>query len=58
MEIWGFDITMDEKAPLRREHDVAETLQYCVEALEEVDRAFVTTDCSAENPLGHSMDHR
>lgn len=49
---------MDEKTPLRRAHDVAETLQYCAEALDEVDRAFVTTDYSAENPAGHSTDHR
>jgi hypothetical protein len=59
MGIWvEFGITMDGKAPLCRAHDVAETLQYCAEALDEVDPAFVTTDYSAENPLGHSTDHR
>jgi cation diffusion facilitator family transporter len=68
--IWvEFDILMDEKSPLRKVHDIAETLQYCCEALDEVDRAFVTVDCkyhpthtdsaneeidSAENPGGHS----
>jgi divalent metal cation (Fe/Co/Zn/Cd) transporter len=57
--IWvEFDIIMDEKTPLRRAHDVAETLQYCAEALDEVDRAFVTVDYSAENPGGHSTDHQ
>lgn len=57
--IWvEFDLIMDEKTPLRRVHDVAETLQYCAEALDEVDRAFVTTDYSAENPAGHSTDHK
>jgi cation diffusion facilitator family transporter len=39
------DILMPEDAPLRRCHDVAETLQYCLEGLNEVDRAFVTIDC-------------
>ena len=44
--VWvEFDILLDEKTPLRRTHDIAETLQYCAEALTEVDRAFVTTDC-------------
>jgi cation diffusion facilitator family transporter len=39
------DILMPEDTPLRRCHDVAETLQYCLEGLKEVDRAFVTIDC-------------
>lgn len=39
------DVLMPEDAPLRRCHDVAETLQYCLEGLSEVDRAFVTVDC-------------
>jgi cation diffusion facilitator family transporter len=44
--IWAeYDVLLDEKTPLRRTHDIAETLQYCAEALQEVDRAFVTTDC-------------
>lgn len=44
--IWAeFDVLLDEKSPLRRTHDIAETLQYCAEGLYEVDRAFVTTDC-------------
>ena len=44
--VWAeYDILLDEKTPLRRTHDIAETLQYCAEALAEVDRAFVTTDC-------------
>lgn len=44
--VWvEYDILLDEKTPLRRTHDIAETLQYCCEALTEVDRAFVTTDC-------------
>lgn len=44
--VWAeYDILLDEKTPLRRTHDIAETLQYCAEALSEVDRAFVTTDC-------------
>lgn len=39
------DILMSEDAKLRNAHDVAETLQYCLEGLSEVDRAFVTVDC-------------
>ena len=48
--VWAeYDILLDEKTPLRRTHDIAETLQYCAEALTEVDRAFVTTDCKFSN---------
>lgn len=44
--VWvEFDVLLDEKTPLRKSHDIAETLQYCAEALQEVDRAFVTMDC-------------
>ena len=44
--VWvEYDVLLDEKMPLRRAHDIAETLQYCAEGLDEVDRAFVTTDC-------------
>ena len=39
------DVLMPEDASLSRCHDVAETLQYCLEGLKEVDRAFVTIDC-------------
>ncbi|KAK5050814.1 hypothetical protein LTR84_003373 [Exophiala bonariae] len=55
--VWAeYDILLDETTPLRRTHDIAETLQYCAEALTEVDRAFVTTDYSAQNPGGHTRD--
>jgi divalent metal cation (Fe/Co/Zn/Cd) transporter len=55
--VWvEFDILMDEKAPLRTCHDVAETLQYCAEGLTEVDRAFVTSDYSSHGPAGHAED--
>jgi hypothetical protein len=39
------DVLMKEETPLRKCHDIAETLQYCLEGLNEVDRAFVTMDC-------------
>jgi divalent metal cation (Fe/Co/Zn/Cd) transporter len=39
------DVLMKEETPLRKCHDIAETLQYCLEGLTEVDRAFVTMDC-------------
>lgn len=55
--IWvEYDILLDEKIPLRRSHDISETLQYCAEALPNVDRCFVTCDYSAENPSGHGAD--
>jgi cation diffusion facilitator family transporter len=41
------DVLMREDEPLSRCHDVAETLQYCLEGLKEVDRAFVTIDCKS-----------
>lgn len=43
------DMMMNEDEKVRTAHDVAETLQYCLEGLGEVDRAFVTVDC--EYPL-------
>ena len=55
--IWvEFDILLGENTKLNRSHDVAETLQYCCEGLNEVDRAFVTTDYSAGGPSGHAED--
>ncbi|KAF1933526.1 uncharacterized protein M421DRAFT_199459 [Didymella exigua CBS 183.55] len=49
------DILMKEDAPLNRAHDVAETLQYCLEGLSEVDRAFVTVDYMSQGPTGHGQ---
>lgn len=56
-----YDILLPEKMPFASAHDIAETLQYCCEGgefqydwrraalifvgINEVDRAFVTTDC-------------
>lgn len=51
-----YDVLLDEKTPLRRAHDIAETLQYCAEALPNVDRCFVTCDYSSANPSGHGAD--
>ncbi|CBY00964.1 similar to cation diffusion facilitator [Plenodomus lingam JN3] len=48
------DVLMPENTPLRRCHDVAETLQYCLEGLNEVDRAFVTMDYTSQGPTGHA----
>ena len=39
------DILLDPQLPIIQAHDIAETLQYCLEGLSEVDRAFVTVDC-------------
>ncbi|KAK7227695.1 hypothetical protein V2G26_015698 [Clonostachys chloroleuca] len=55
--VWvEFDLLLDENTKLSRSHDIAETLQYCAEGLEEVDRAFVTTDYAAIGPSGHAVD--
>lgn len=55
--VWvEFDVLMDEHTRLNRSHDIAETLQYCAEGLDEVDRAFVTTDYSPSGPTGHALD--
>lgn len=53
--VWvELDILLDEATPLPTAHDVAETLQYCYEGLQEVDRAFVTIDYSTLGPTGHA----
>ena len=50
--VWvEMDILMGEETKLGRVHDVAETLQYCLEGLQEVDRAFVTVDCKVPPPF-------
>lgn len=55
--VWvEYDILLDQNTKLHRSHDVAETLQYCCEGLDEVDRAFVTTDYSIGGPSGHAED--
>ena len=53
--VWvEIDVLMDSLTPLMRAHDIAETLQYCLEGLPEVDRAFVTVDYTPLGPSGHS----
>lgn len=41
------DILLHPHTPLMKSHDISETLQYCLEGLPEVDRAFVTVDCES-----------
>ena len=50
------EILLPGDTKLEKTHDIAETLQYCAEALPEVDRAFVITDYSSSGPSGHSAD--
>ena len=51
--VWvEMDVLMDEDTKLGKAHDVAETLQYCLEGLNEVDRAFVSVDCECP-PISH-----
>lgn len=53
--VWvELDIILDGECRLSRAHDVAETLQYCLEGLREVDRAFVTVDYASQGPTGHA----
>ncbi|KAB8345928.1 hypothetical protein FH972_022981 [Carpinus fangiana] len=47
------DLLLPQTTPLEHSHDVAETLQYCLEGLQEVDRAFVTVDYATKGPSGH-----
>ncbi|KXJ94822.1 hypothetical protein Micbo1qcDRAFT_232222 [Microdochium bolleyi] len=55
--VWvEFDILLDPNTKLRDSHDIAEALQYCAEGLNEVDRAFVTTDYSSLGPPGHNQE--
>jgi hypothetical protein len=55
--IWvEIDILMDPQEKLVKAHDIAETLQYCLEGLQEVDRAFVAVDCQW-SPFSWPVDH-
>jgi divalent metal cation (Fe/Co/Zn/Cd) transporter len=48
--VWvEIDILLDPKCTLMKAHDISETLQYCLEGLPEVDRAFVTVDCERKS---------
>ena len=50
--VWvEMDVMMAEETKLGKAHDVAETLQYCLEGLGEVDRAFVTVDCKSSSSM-------
>jgi len=44
---------LDKKTPLTDVHDLGEALQYSIESLEGVERAFVHCDYKAEHPSGH-----
>lgn len=45
---------LDEKTSLEHAHDISETLQYCMEALDDVDRAFISADYNIKGPTGHA----
>ncbi|RMD44213.1 hypothetical protein DV735_g787, partial [Chaetothyriales sp. CBS 134920] len=47
------DIVLDEHTSLRDSHDLAESLQYVLESVPTVDRAFVHTDYTAYNLSTH-----
>jgi len=49
----GLIVVLDEKMPLRDVHDLGEALQYSIESLEGVERAFVHCDYTVGNPSGH-----
>jgi len=44
---------LDAKMPLRDVHDLGEALQYSIESLHGVERAFVHCDYTIGNPSGH-----
>ncbi|EME47472.1 hypothetical protein DOTSEDRAFT_41866 [Dothistroma septosporum NZE10] len=55
--IWvEYDVLLPADTKLYRSHDIAETLQYCCEGLDEVDRCFVSMDYSVTGPVGHATD--
>ena len=47
------DIVLDENMQLRDSHDLGESLQYVLESVPSVDRAFVHLDYDASNLPGH-----
>jgi divalent metal cation (Fe/Co/Zn/Cd) transporter len=47
------DIVLDASTPLRDTHDLAESLQYVLESVPVVDRAFVHTDYATYNLPTH-----
>lgn len=47
------DIVLDASTPLRDSHDLAESLQYVLESVPVVDRAFVHTDYATYNLPTH-----
>ncbi|KAK9478808.1 cation efflux family-domain-containing protein [Lipomyces japonicus] len=49
------DIVVDEKLKLRDSHDLGEALQYAIESLPMVERAFVHLDYRDDNFIGHIM---
>jgi len=49
------DLVVDEGMGLRDSHDLGESLQYVVESLPVVERAFVHLDYTAMNPYGHLL---
>lgn len=53
--VWvELDIMLKGETRLSKAHDIAETLQYCLEGLSEVDRAFVSVDYTSQGPTGHA----
>ncbi|KAF9893026.1 hypothetical protein FE257_012437 [Aspergillus nanangensis] len=52
------DIILEEKTSLRDSHDVGESLQYMIESVPTVDRAFVHLDYDPWNPIPTHMNQR
>ena len=48
------DIVLDRNMPLKETHDIGETLQNKIEALENVERAFVHIDYEWDHKPEHS----
>lgn len=49
------DIVLDEGMKLRDSHDLGESLQYVLESVPVVERAFVHMDYAADNLPGHMV---
>jgi divalent metal cation (Fe/Co/Zn/Cd) transporter len=47
------DVLLPPDISLPKSHDICESIQYCIESLEGISRAYVHADYNAKNPSGH-----
>jgi len=49
------DVLLPKDISLPRAHDICESIQYAIEALDGINRAYVHADYNARNPSGHTI---